>query len=158
MTTTAIWGIILFKVITAFWGKDDVPLPKTQPLPMQAISVTPDVYSLNGSYPDPFLWQAEEDSLDVEKNKQSSNTLNLNGSGEPTSNPLQQTQITPPDIKFMGFIKNSKSKKKMAIIIYNGSSITVRENDKVENFYVQRITENTIEIRYMNKRFSFGRN
>lgn len=44
----------------------------------------------------------------------------------------------------------------MIIVGCNDYSITIRENDKVGNIYIQRITEKGIEIMYMGERFNYA--
>jgi hypothetical protein len=145
-----IWGLIIYKVIAGLSG-DDTVMPTVSVKPLPKVNADTTYQLLNTAYPDPFtneniFEEIAEDSLIA-------NNGTLPAAPLPAYTP--PPVITPPPaIKYNGYIYNPTTKKKTALITYNGRSLVVSVADMLdEKTKVLKIDSQELVVTVKGERF-----
>ena len=125
-----VWGFIIYKVMKGLQG-NELPAPQPVYRPPAKDSTETVYVLLADEYPDPFFNEIkmEEDTItEVEEEE-------LAGAA-PQVSPLTAVQQAapepPPSIKYNGYIYNPVTKKRTALITYNGNTMVVGIADKLD--------------------------
>ncbi|GAB3433027.1 hypothetical protein [Niabella aquatica] len=147
-----IWGMIIYKVIAGLSG-DETVVPVVAFKSTTKINADTSYYLLNIVYPDPF---ANENIFE----ETAEDTLLPAGTDHPENFAAMQTYTSPPvvtqppAIKYNGYIYNPTTKKKTALITYNGRSMVVSVSDMLdEKTKVLKIDDHELAVTVMGKRF-----
>ncbi|ANH80049.1 hypothetical protein A8C56_02785 [Niabella ginsenosidivorans] len=151
-----IWGLIIYKVIKGLSG-DDAPPPVTKIKP-PVIEDTLTGYALTtAAYPDPFSNDIFEEEDTIEEKVANGAVINEGqqaANGAPGPAPLPQPVMEPPPaIKYSGYIYNPKTRRKTAMISFNGRIMTVGVNEKIDDkTKVTDISDQQLTIRFNGKK------
>ena len=145
-----VWGLIIYRVVDGL-NPDDVPVIKAANTIATTYTPTTDSFSLIADYSDPFI--PEEDTVEA----------NMTVMTAVAPSPSQPPVVKPPDtykegtIQYEGMISNPAKKLKLGTISINGKEMLVKEKDKVEEYVIEKITAETIVIRYKGKKISISK-
>jgi hypothetical protein len=145
-----VWGLIIYRVLDRL-NPDDVPVIKASNTIATTYTPPTDSFSLIADYTDPFI--PEEDTVEANM------TVMPPAAPAPSLLPV----VKPPDtykegtIQYEGMISNPVKKLKLGTISINGKEMLVKEKDKVEEYVIEKITAETIIIRYKGKKIPIRR-
>ncbi|HTG55690.1 MAG TPA: hypothetical protein VL943_05460 [Niabella sp.] len=150
-----IWGLIIYKIIAGLSG-DDTMAPVVSFKPPAKMNADTTYRLLNTSYPDPFNNENVFDEI-------AEDTVLSAATGAPPA-PVAIQAYTPPPvitqppaIKYNGYIYNPATKKKTALITYNGRSMVVSVADMLdEKTKVLRINNQELVVTVKGERFVIG--
>lgn len=150
-----IWGLIIYKVIAGLSG-DDTVAPMVSFKAPAKIDADTAYRLLNTSYPDPFSNENIFDEIEED-------TVLAQGAGALPAPAAMQAYtpppvaIQPPAIKYNGYIYNPATKKKTALITYNGRSMVVSVADMLdEKTKVLKIDNQELVVTVKGERFVIG--
>lgn len=156
----AIWGLIIYKIVNGLKG-DDIPLPKTTYKPIAKEDSITTYTLLHIAYADPFSNKVQTDRTyenyyppvleRMSENRYvppGGNPANNQGGNNSYNNysPTPKIEDPLPIVKYNGYIYNPQTRKKTALISYNGRTMVVGIADKIEgktkvvNIEEQRLT------------------
>jgi hypothetical protein len=141
VAVVAVWATIIYRIVGHLSSGASSPRPPVAVSQNQLVMVS-DTFTLNADYPDPFLEEADTTAGDTILN------------GKPAQARSAGDQLLPPMesptsiIQLTGIIGNPQKKSRVAIIDLRGKEYLVREKEKIEGFYVEKITKNSIHILY----------
>ncbi|MCH5718225.1 hypothetical protein [Niabella hibiscisoli] len=150
-----IWGLIIYKIIAGLSGEDTVA-PTASFKPPAKINADTAYRLLNNAYPDPFSNENifEEIEEDTVLSAGAVNPAALAGVPAYTPPPVAPQ---PPAIKYNGYIYNPATKKKTALITYNGRSMVVSVADMLdEKTKVLKIDNQELVVTVKGERFVIG--
>ncbi|MGN7787279.1 hypothetical protein ACTJIJ_22285 [Niabella sp. 22666] len=150
-----IWGLIIYKVIAGLSG-DDTVAPTVSFKPPAKVNADTAYRLLNTAYPDPFANENIFDEIEED-------TVVSAGAGNAAA-PVAMQAYTPPPvvtqppaIKYNGYIFNPGTKKKTALITYNGRSMVVSVADMLdEKTKVLKIDNQELVVTVKGERFVIG--
>ncbi|MFT4092621.1 MAG: hypothetical protein QM640_03190 [Niabella sp.] len=147
-----IWGLIIYKVIKGLSG-EDTPAPQTVYIPKPKQQQDTAYNLLATAYPDPFNndLAAEEAAVDT-----LAAGKNMPPPAQPYSSQLNAMPAAPPPaIKYNGYIYNPVTRKKTALITYNGRTMAVGVAEKIdEKIKIIKIDDEQLTFSYNGKRIS----
>jgi hypothetical protein len=146
-----VWGLIIYRVIDGL-NPDDVPAIKV--VNTMATNYIPptDTFTLIADYSDPFI--PGEDTVEADM------TVKTAVAPPPSPPPVVKP---PPDtykegtIQYEGMISNPAKKIKLGTIVIKGKEMLVKEKEKVEDYLIEKITAETIVIRYKGKKIPISK-
>ena len=131
-----IWGLIIYKVVSGLSG-NDIPIPQHTYRSLTRSNTDTAYTLLADNYADPFfndllpvdtITQEPVDSNDAQ------NHSSMEAVKKEASYPVQQIAVEPaPAIRYNGYIYNPATKKKTALITYNGRSMYVGIADQLDD-------------------------
>lgn len=149
-----IWGLIIYKVIAGLSG-DDMVAPVTVIKPPAKINADTTYRLLNAAYPDPFFNENIVEEIIEDTILPAGSATAQVASIPPYTPPPVVTQ--PPAIKYNGYIYNPASKKKTALITYNGRSMVVTVADMLdEKTKVLKIDSQELVVTVKGEKFIIG--
>lgn len=145
------WGYVGYKIYGALQGDDDFELDQTK-LSIKKIEETKkeDTILLNLSYPDPFLKSvifSKENKLQASSIKHlSSQSQNIKTvTNVKTKQPI--VLLPPPDIKYIGLVKNNDKGTFTAMISINSKSYFVKQKDIIEEYTIIEIAKDFVKLK-----------
>ncbi|MBO9620538.1 MAG: hypothetical protein J7539_16055 [Niabella sp.] len=157
-----IWGLIIYKVIKGLSG-DDTPPVVVKAKPQKTEDTATGYTLIPAAYPDPFnndIFEGtdfKEDTvqqLAATKQQNGAGTQQRGMPGLPAvaAPPL----VPPPTIRYSGYIYNPQTRKKTAMISFNGRGMTVEVNEKLDGqTKVLDITDQKLTISFNGKKLEF---
>ena len=148
-----VWGLIIYRIVDGLGTDDNMPVLKASGVSTKSYIPTTDSFTLIADYSDPFIPGADTVDADVA----------LKAKPVATTPPPPVVDKPPADtykegtIQYLGIIANPVKKLKLATINLNGKEMLVKEKEKVEGYVIQKITAETIVIRYKNKNITIQR-
>lgn len=141
------WGYVGFKIYNALQGDDEqvLNLEKTEIKKINKV-VKGDSIVLLLNYPDPFLKNGSF-SKPVKINSSENHTSSPKTEKPTTSKPKQNIVPVTLDIKYVGLVKNSVKGTSTAMIAINGKSSFVKQNDVIEGYILQEISNDLIKLK-----------
>jgi hypothetical protein len=143
-----VWGLIIYRVVDGLSPDDNLPALNAPNAVATSYVPLSDSFTLIADYTDPFI--PGSDTVDAEV--------------ELTAKPVAAPAPPPPvinkppadtykegTIQYEGMISNPARKLKLGTITINGKEMLVKEKDKVEEYVIQKISAETIVIKYKNK-------
>ncbi len=165
-----VWGLIIYKIVKGL--SDDSPaLPTTKPTEMVRVDTATGYFLTTDPYADPFKSKVERQKIDYSFSSAAPSmnasglagpSLNNNGSPPANShNGYQQLPSKPveppPSITYKGYIYNPQTRKKTAIITYNGKPMVVGIADKIdEKTKILSIDEQQLTFSFSGRRLVVG--
>lgn len=141
------WGYVGCKVYSALQGDDDVALNYDKPIITNVAEVNEtDAEILNLNYPDPFLKYGTFTSTKVHSSHQVNNNSTNTVKETQKAKTTQSLTTQPLDIKYLGLIKSSEKGKTTAMLVIDGKSYFVKQNDVVEGYVIKQIFDNSVVI------------
>lgn len=144
-----IWGVILFRVLSAVGGKDD--FAPIQRAPNIALSETLDSvdYQLKLDYPDPFLKRVSRSRGPVAAN-------NPNGGSSKKRNgkvvkTVKKLPLKWPKVDYMGIIRNKNEETPLCLIQVDGKPHFLRLNEEIEELKLLAAYQDSIKFRFKDK-------
>ncbi len=142
-----VWGLIIYRVVDGL-SPDDVPAIKAAN-PLAVTYVPPaDSFTLIADYSDPFI--PGSDTVDAEV-EMTAKPVVAPAPPPPVINKPPADAYKEGTIQYEGMISNPAKKLKLGTITLNGKEMLVKEKDKVEEYLIQKISLETIVVRYKNK-------
>lgn len=125
-----IWGLIIYKVVSGLSG-DDISEPQQVHKPLVKSNIDTTYRLLADNYADPFFNEIEIEADTIIETQPLSEPVNtLPATHVP---PVTQAPIDPqPAVKYNGYIYNPATRKRTALITYNGRTMVVGVADKLD--------------------------
>lgn len=155
-----VWGLIIYKVVSGLPG-DDIPVPQQVYKPPAGNNVDT-VYSLLAdNYADPFFNDIMTEDTIMEEAAVGDNVQDnssMEGVKKEVLYPVPQITLeAAPAIKYNGYIYNPETKKKTALITYNGRSMYVGITDQLDNkTKIVRIDAQELVVTVNGQRITIG--
>lgn len=147
-----IWGLVIYRVVQGMGGDTPTGVAVRQPEKLKPVVVV-DTFSLMANYPDPFVDQP--DSVVDEPNPAKDPHRFPPGTlASPVGMPqgFNGPVFNISDLLYVGFIGNSSTRKRTAIIRYKGAEYTVKEMDKIEGIKILKIAAGAIQVSFDGER------
>lgn len=132
-----IWGFIIYRVVDFTSDGETDFIPQTYTTPIRENQEN-EQYQLKSSYPDPFL-------------KQLTSTREIGfEEDDPEIQPQPQEVIVPEqplNIQYRGFITESGTDAKIALLVIEGNEVFLKSGAKHEQFVIGQITQDSLAVR-----------
>ena len=145
LVTTAVWGIVIFKIYNTVSSKSDIRINDTA-IELESEDKHIDTFSLKLNYKDPFL----KYNYSFMTNLNNTNILpKLKEKKEIAVN--TSPMILFPNFSYLGAVKNQKSNVSFAYIQLNNESRTMKLGDSYAGIELKKIFKDSIEVMYLKK-------
>ncbi len=133
-----VWGVIIYRVVDFTSDGDADFTPRTYATPLRENQET-EQYQLKSSYPDPFLKTLTSadgvtslnDKIDNQEQPQTQETT---------------TPITPLNIQYRGFITESGTNARIALLVIEGKEVFLKKGEQLDAFVIKQIQSDSISI------------
>jgi len=142
-----IWGIIIFRIITA---QNEGAIKREVTAPPKSAQPIYDSFSLNADYPDPFL---PDTTLILPASQSKKN----NAAQIQTNAPIEQSKPDINFIQYIGMISNPQKKIKVAIVQMHGREYLVREKEEFGEVTFLRIEKGGLSVLIKGKMYKINK-
>jgi hypothetical protein len=138
-----VWGLIIYRIFAVVGANDDtLPVSSTKPAkePYNDFSILKDTTKLLLNYRDPFGLTKQKDTAAV--GKITSKTV------------VQRSHVTPLNwsfIRYAGYVRNSSSKRLIALVSINGKNEMLSEGDTKDHVKLIKNLRDSIKISFNGK-------
>lgn len=138
-----IWGVLIYKVISALGGEDSESIITSAPSTKKTIAKPQAPKPLILDYRDPFLGKTS-----FKKSRKNTKT-------NKTKTPPKST---PPAISYLGQMVDENSKQVVFFVKYNGITQAIGSKQKIQDVEILSGNAKQIRIRYQKKMYTIKRN
>lgn len=155
-----IWGFIIYKLASGLSG-DDIAVSQQIYAPREKRNTDTTYQLLAEEYPDPFFNEFPTDDSAHDADMHSDAQEVVGESKEESARALIQASAGVveilPEIKYNGYIFNPVTKKKTALITYNGRAMSAGVSDKLdEKIRIVRIDSQELVVIFNGKKIVIG--
>jgi hypothetical protein len=141
IVTSAVWGLIVFRIIKTVRGSDATPTSVSIAPPAISRSHDVDTFSLIDDYRDPFLGY-----LEIPKPIYSA-PLAIKAAAPPP-----RPNVPFPNVRYLGRVKNHDSQKRVAIIMVDKSIKNMSEGDQYNNVKLLKLLGDSVLVSFYDER------
>lgn len=141
----ALWGIIIFRVVSALTAQDDdnsMPVTTTVKEAYNDFALPKDTAKLLLNYRDPFGLVKEKDTVSVKHDRPVMRQI---------SSIVAKPAVNWSFITYSGYIRNPSTKKLIALVNINGQSTTLTEGEIKNEVKLIKNLRDSIKISYEGK-------
>lgn len=144
----AIWGVIFYKIYDKLKGDDAVSPSFTLPEDRLPLTHAVDTFALLANYSDPFAHES------VRETHREGSTPAIAAVKPAVVKSVAKPAAANPDpqVKYLGMIRNNASKKKVALVMINGTSSMLQEKQSSGNVTLLRILQDSLEVKIGGKK------
>ncbi len=139
-----VWGVIIYRIFDATTAGDNFPVANSAPImkikDLQVYSEPKDTTHLMLNYRDPFMEEVKTEPKVIAVDKLISHKTGVKTASKPG--------VNWTFINYSGYIKNSKSKRLLAILIINGKEHTMMEGETFEKVKLVKNLRDSVKITY----------
>lgn len=146
-----VWGLIIYRVVDGLNPDDNVPAIKTSNTIAPATILTTDSFTLIADYSDPFIPGSDTVNTAAALTEKA---VAAPPPPPPVVNKPPEDTYKEGTIQYLGMISNPARKLKLGSITINGKEMLVKEKEKVEGYEVEKISAETVVVRYKKKRIT----
>jgi hypothetical protein len=152
-----IWGVIVVRIVYGL-GEAKTPALQSKAAADPEITIEVDSFTLNADYPDPFLPEKDGDDTasKTDAGVKTGNAVSpaTGPAVPPAAGPAVTKETVRGIIQYKGLFGNPKKRNAIAIVVIHGKSAIVREKDRVEGIYIEKIGKAELHIVYKGLAFT----